>query len=462
MTQPLSKKLWKSFIIFGIIMVLMLWLFQIVFLNSFYEIFKKRELRKIGNDVIRYFGTEEFETKVYEESLKKGVAIRILDSNGTVVYPLNYLDLISPPRLSDGEYKDLVERTLEDPSKMVFYEQHLEQLNLTKLICAQPLKGGDNLYYLYMTTVLEPIDATTNVLQNQLLIISVVIILLSLVISYFISKKIANPISELTDSAKQLSLGDYNVEFDSEGFVEVRELSEYLNMAKSEMINAINMRSDLLANVSHDLKTPITVIKSYAEMIRDITGKDDQQREEDLNIIIDEANHLTDLIDEILDLTRTEASLRNLKLIPINMEQLSLEIIEKYNHLYKTKNQVTVKVSGEPYLLADYDKMVQVIYNLIGNALAYSTEDDDVKVEITNDGKHFIYQVKDTGQGIIDTDKDKIWTQYYRSSKNHKRTGKGSGLGLYIVQNVLEAHGFEYGVKDNKPRGSVFYFVSQL
>ena len=155
-----------------------------------------------------------------------------------------------------------------------------------------------------MCTSINPIDSTVTILKNQFLTVSIVILLLSFVVGFFISQKLSKPITTLSKSAKKVAKGDYKEEFKSDSNIsEIQELTTSLNYAKDELSKTNELRRELLANVSHDLKTPLTMIKAYAEMVRDITYKDDEKREENLNVITSEVDRLNLLVSDILDLS---------------------------------------------------------------------------------------------------------------------------------------------------------------
>ena len=314
-------------------------------------------------------------------------------------------------------------------------------------------------YKVYVFSPIEDINSTSIVLKDQLIYITVIIMIISVIISYFLSKKITDPITNITRRAKELGNGNYNLLFDESDILEIDELSTTLNEVEKELSKTDEMRRDLMANVSHDLKTPLTMIKAYAEMIRDISYKDDKKRDEHLNVIIDETDRLTSLVNDILDMTKEEANADFLKKEEYDLAVELKKIISKYDIIKETENYNIILESPDTVIVkADKTKINQVVYNLINNAINYTGNDKVVKVKITDEEKDFLVEIIDTGKGIDKKDIKYIWNKYYKQEKNHKRNVVGSGIGLSIVKSILERHGYVYGVNSQKNHGTTFYF----
>ena len=316
--------------------------------------------------------------------------------------------------------------------------------------------------YYFLTTSINPIDSTVTILKNQFLTVSIVILLLSFVVGFFISQKLSKPITTLSKSAKKVAKGDYKEEFKSDSNIsEIQELTTSLNYAKDELSKTNELRRELLANVSHDLKTPLTMIKAYAEMVRDITYKDDEKREENLNVITSEVDRLNLLVSDILDLSKMQANIYELNEEDFDLVKLTQIIIDRYEIFSLTeKYKFVFECNKEKIMIhADKQKMEQVLYNLISNAVNYTGDDKVVKIKI-NDNKDGSCRVEviDTGKGIKKEEIDLIWDKYYKSNKKHNRNMLGTGLGLSIVKNIFELHNYKYGVTSKKDKGSTFYF----
>ncbi len=322
------------------------------------------------------------------------------------------------------------------------------------------MRIGDN--YVFINSQLESLDATNKVLKEQLIYLLIVVIILSIVIAYFVSHSITKPIFEITKKAKKMGKGDLQVKFEPSNISEIDELSETLNYAMSEMIKTDDYRRDLMANVGHDLKTPLTLIKSYAEMVRDITYKDPAKRKEHLNVIINESDRLNELVNDIISLSKLEANAEKLTKEKYDLVSEIKNIIQKFEILELTENYNFVYTGPESAMIfADKGKMNQVIYNLINNAINYTGVDSTVYINLTKVKTGYQVEIIDTGAGIDEKTIAHVWDRYYKTEKKHKRNKVGTGLGLSIVREILEAHDFIYGVKSTVGKGTNFYFIAK-
>ena len=301
--------------------------------------------------------------------------------------------------------------------------------------------------YVYIFTMLEDINATSIILKNQLIYIMFIALLFAVLIAFFLSKRITKPIEEITDKSKKLADGDYSVIFERNGITEIDDLADTLNYLESEISKTDEFRRDLMANVSHDLKTPLTMIKAYSEMIRDISYKNKKKREEHLDIIISETDRLNILVNDILTLSKLQANSEVLNYEEFDLNKEISNIVKHYDIIKETESYIITYNGCENALVyADRNKINQVIYNLINNAINYTGDDNTVNINLRDIGESYIFEVIDHGKGIDPEDIDYIWDKYYKKEKNHKRNVVGTGLGLSIVKNILTIHNFKFGV----------------
>lgn len=312
--------------------------------------------------------------------------------------------------------------------------------------------------YIFIYTYLEPTGTTTEILKNIFLTTSTILILFSFVVSFFISNQVSMPIIRLSKSANKLITGEFKVEPKPSEYTEIKILTENLNEASSEIARTEALRRDLLANVSHDLRTPLTMIKAYAEMIRDLSGDSPEKREKHLKVIIDETDRLTLLVSDILNLSKLQSGVVEMDTKPMNFSLLISEIVSRFTMLENV--EVCLEAQDNICIAADSKQLGQAMYNLITNAINYS-ENGVVTVRLFSikNGK-VRFEVSDTGIGIPEEQLPYIWERYYKvgRSENFKRSIKGTGLGLSIVKGVFERHGFKYGVNSEVGKGSTFWF----
>lgn len=287
----------------------------------------------------------------------------------------------------------------------------------------------------------------------QLICLTLILLPLGIALAVAISRRIAKPITEINESAKRLGEGDYSVRFGGRGSREVGELADTLNFAAEELSKTDGLRRELLANVSHDLRTPLTMIKGYAEVMRDLPG---ENTPENVQIIIDEAGRLNDLVNDLLDLSRLQAGVLELSRERFDLTGSIKEILTRYDKL--ADFSFPFEPEENIYVMADKLKISQVVYNLVNNAVNYAGADKTVALTQEVIGNDVRISVTDTGEGIPQDKLRDIWDRYYKVDQEHRRAQVGTGLGLSIVKNVLDLHGGSYGVISELGKGSTFWF----
>jgi signal transduction histidine kinase len=316
-------------------------------------------------------------------------------------------------------------------------------------------KQGEQ-FAVIVRAVISPVNATVTTLRYQLYYISSIVLVFSIVLAIVIAKKISKPIEEISQSAMALANGNYDTRFTGKGFHEIVALSDTLNTAAVELSRVESLRRELLANVSHDLRTPLSLIYSYAEMMRDFPG---EVTPEQTQTIMDETRRLTTLVNDILDISKLENEMEKLNLSRYNLTQSVSETAKITEKLLKREGfKITFSHNGDVFVDADKAKIDRAFYNLLINAINYSVESRNILVEQTITGNNARISVKDWGEGIAETDLPFIWDRYYKSVKTHKRAVTGSGLGLSIVKKIIDIHGGKYGVVSETGKGSTFWF----
>lgn len=458
--KSLKFKMWTYFVIFAASIMVLLWLLQIVFMNSYYETMKTNEIKRIGNSLVTEYGEEGFEDLLYTTSLSEGIVIQIFDGNGNLVYPLNLIDIIRQPRIDYNLFAEFLINLAQSETDYVIYTREDSRMQTPTLIYGAILDNpqGSN-YFLYINSTLQPIDSTVNVLKNQLIMVTAISLFLALGLSYFIANKLTRPIEKITKSAEVLGQGNYDIEFEKGQYTEIDNLANTLNYATKELAKTEELRKDLIANVSHDLRTPLTLIKSYGEMIRDISGNNEEKRNYHLKTIIDESDRLTRLVNDMLDLSKTQSGLDTIDFKSFDIKATTERILGRFNYFIDNEAYTfTLNSPDEAYVMGEEEKIEQVIYNLISNAVNYSQDTRDIVINIIDEGRVINFQVIDKGLGIAKEDLNNIWERYYKVDKTHERARVGSGIGLSIVKSILIAHKAEYGVESQLGIGSIFYF----
>ena len=311
-------------------------------------------------------------------------------------------------------------------------------------------------YLLLFNGVITPIGTTVRTLKIQLLFVTVIILMVAAFMAQWLSRRIANPIVGINSSAKKLASGDFDATFSGGDYLEITQLSDTLNFTAHELKEADSLKQELIANTSHDLRTPLTMIIGYAEVMRDLPG---ENTPENVQVIIDEARRLTTLVNDMLDLSKLQAGTEELEISEFNITGVTEDIVERMRKLTEQDGfTFTFEYENPVYVKADETKITQVIYNFLTNAVNYSDERRDIKVLQTVSNKTVRLSFVDHGKGIPKEKLPNIWDRYYKIDSTHKRSHVGSGIGLSIVKSILEKHNARYGVISNTESGSTFWF----
>ena len=302
-----------------------------------------------------------------------------------------------------------------------------------------------------------------SIVRSQLILVTIAVLALGIIISFITSKWLAAPLAQMSKDAKRLGKGDFDVRFEGSGYSEVSELAETLNDAAAELKKTDSLRKDLMANVSHDLRTPLTMIKSYAEMIRDISGENREKREEHLGVIIEETDRLSKLVNEILLLSRVQSGSEEFDEKPFDIQHAAAEIVQTFRVMESEGYSIEYSPLDEDIsVIGDEAKIKQVISNLLSNAVKYSEENKKIQVYFEKEDGYVKLCVKDHGIGIAEDQLDMIWGRYERASQRGARSKDGSGLGLSICSEILKRSHAEYGVESVLGEGSTFWFRMKI
>lgn len=509
---------------FTAILLVLLWMFQTVYLDTFYTAIKKNELDQALRVLKEHMDDEDLQSTIDTISGDYEIYILVSESDGSKLYASEYsrsYNVISKDKIKDyfKECKETGEKIVinhKAPSNMELGDENIlpndSSADESENQEGQEDQGSDseserssdapsnkpsdipssdlsdrpkdfgnkpffnfksnddyqNVTYADIATLdgeecivmvnaqLTPVDATVHTIQVQLICISVIMIILSLIIALLVSKKISRSIVKVNQTAKQLAKGDFQVIFNGKDYKEIAELSDTLNSTAKELGRAENLQRELIANVSHDLRTPLTMIIAYSEVMRDLP---DENTSENIQVVIDESRRLTNLVNDMLDISKLQAGVVESKVEEYNLTESIKLVITRYAKLIEQDGyMVSFEYNESVIVEADEFKIYQVIYNLINNAINYTGKDKSVIVKQIVSGDRVRIEVTDTGIGISENDIKYVWERYYKVDKTHKRAVMGTGLGLSIVKNILELHGAKYGVKSQVNQGSTFWF----
>jgi len=470
---------WSLFITlasFAALVLVLLWLFQVVFLESFYKTIRVYDVKTSAGVIAANIDSVNLDSLMESDARDNNVSIVVSDLQGNALHAASFGPDDIVRRLSAQGIANLAVRAQANGGSylMRFNARQLvpEDLNRGSFggWIPQPGRGQmESIFYARVVTGsdavpkaiiiiadISPVNATVSAIRVQLIIVTAVMLILALLLALLISRRISRPIVKINASAKQLAKGRYDTDFTSGGYREVAELGETLNYAAGELAKTDNLRRELIANVSHDLRTPLTMITGYSEVMRDLPGENTQ---ENVQIVIDEAKRLTSLVNDMLDLSKLQSGADTLKPAPFNLTASIRLMLGRFAKLTEQDGySIRFENSGDVWACADELKISQVVYNLMNNAIAFTGSDKTVVVRQLTEGGRVRVEVADTGAGIPADKLNDIWDRYYKAQTTGGSASAGSGIGLSIVKAILTLHDAPFGVQSGEGRGSVFWF----
>ncbi len=461
--RSIKFNVWVRFEAIVIAMLLFTYVFLIVLFPTFYEWMKTYEIA----EAMAYIRTSwsvgsdgDFSNVVSGIARKNKMYIEI-----STPYYVGYVDYLGGSQsLSQLSKKQYQQAALASESG-VYYEQFRDERenNTVMTMCTYIGSRDEPEAFIFICSYVQPIGTTVAIFQRQFMFVSLMVMMITLFVSMFFANKITNPIININRHAKELPHGKFDARIDERDFNEIKQLAETLDDASKEIAKSDDLRRELMANISHDLRTPLTMIKAYAEMIRDLSGDNPEKRERHLKVIIDETDRLSSLVNDILDLSKLQAGVTEMNMSVLNLSDELSGVISRFDIL-RDNDGIIIELQAEDGIVinADKTKLEQVVFNLINNAVTYTGNDNTVVVRLFRKEPGLMrFEVIDHGDGIAPENLPYIWDRYYRVSernKTHKRAKLGSGIGLSIVKSVLEQHGFAYGADSAVGQGSTFWF----
>ena len=482
----------KFFIITSVFFIIFIsgsLLFQSLYFNKFY-IGKKMHsfednFRVLKDDYGKDALNDRKKITNFEESNNSKIAI--LD---TTTGNLSFVDENNGQKRSSNSInviRQTIYKWLSDtPSnaavqqgQTVTYIADNKEYNIKNIVCVSMITSSDNKkQVLFAVTSLQPVDEATSVLKEFYIYLFAGAIVLIVIMSTIYSRMITKPLVRLNRVADNMAQLDFSEQCIVESDDEIGRLAKTLNFLSQNLDYALRslresndrlrediekekrlekMRKEFVAGVSHELKTPISLIEGYAEGIKDdiVQGED---REYYLDVIIDESHKMGNLVTDMLDLSQLESGNFKLKQTEFELDKLVVATSKKYLNLIQEKNiKMEVRIKEGIKVFADKNRIEQVITNFLTNAIRYGSENGNIKVAMVNQGPNIVIEVENDGENIPEESKEKLWNKFYKIDKSRNRSLGGTGLGLAIVKNILMLHESEFGVT-NTETGVKFYF----
>lgn len=463
--RSIKHKLWLA--IFGLtaLVIVAIWLCQVVLLEHTYLSEKKAEIMDSTHSIVSTINDKGIllaTADLREVAAENNYCIEVTEFNqGALSQRMTMQPVGSRNILDDDETLRLEMLNLLEQSgqEYVLSDSLRSGYQPRYYVVASYQHDGASEYVVMVASELAPVQEAVSTIRTQLVWISVGLLLVATACSFVIARSLTRPILKISAAAQEIARGNLNTRVDIRSRDELGRLGSDFNVMSKEIAKASTLQRELIANVSHDIRTPLTMIRGYAEMIKDLTGDNREKREEQLDIIIEETNRLDVLVNDILDLSKLQAGQIQPVYSRFDLAEKLREILRRYDLLTTNEGyQFTLTAPEHIWVYADESKIDQVIYNLVNNATNHTGADKRVDVVLEDQPDRAIVKVIDTGAGIEKEYLPLIWDRYYKPYKKKDRKGMGTGLGLSIVKGILQLHHFNFGVISTPGQGSTFWF----
>ncbi len=449
--NKLSIRLGLLFFIFILLIETMLFFFL------YQGIVSERIQSETGNLLARGTTHRNVLEKNFQESTIDHVALMETEAETDVVITDENNNVIE----SSNEITDGMQELINN-SKTLHYTHHGELLEdrwktekymatVSPIVVDEKAVG-----FVFMFLETAPIRNMIHQLTNQFLLVGVISIFITLITIFLLSKFIVSPLIEMKKVTEQLNQGNHENELNTKRDDELGDLARSIQLLSNNLELLKKDRNEFLSSISHDLKTPLTYLKGYADIARrpNLTN---EQRDEYLAIIKEEAENVVVLINNLFELAKMDENQFTIHKQPVKLKEFLEKISQKFQPAFNEVNiRLQIKCAPTVRVSIDAERFKQVISNLLDNALKHSSANTTVTVEVNQNKTGTTIIVSDEGEGIPEEDLPNIWDRLYRVEKSRSRSTGGSGLGLAIVKKIIEGHGGEISVKSTVNKGTTF------
>ena len=481
MKHSIKRQMLTVFVGLILFMIVVFLIINGSFLEKYYIFNKKAEFVKVYTMVQEGVEKDTLSSETPEKELgrlaeRNNISIAVIDSDYNVVYTnvrekqMMVVQLFG--YLYDKNHQEVMESTDDyDICKSVDPQNNTEYLTMWG--------SFDNGDIFIMRSPLESIRLAVTIFNRFIGIVGGCVILVGVLLAWYFSKKITEPIMELATLSQKMADLDFNAKYTSGGSNEIGVLGESFNRMSEKLEQTIsnlkeanyklqkdieqkekreNMRSEFLGNVSHELKTPIALIQGYAEGLKEGVNDDPESREFYCEVIMDEAGKMNRMVKNLLALNQLEFGEDDVQFDRFDITSLIFGVLQSLDILIEQKEAQIIFCHKDPiYVWADEFKVEQVVRNYINNALNHVDGEKVIEIKITQENDVAKITVFNTGTPIPEEDLPHIWEKFYKVDKARTREYGGNGIGLSIVKAIMESFGKGYGAI-NHSNGVEFWF----
>lgn len=439
-----------------LIIILTVIICEIVLITSIKNYFYNNAKDLLSNQI--RLSTEFYNTYLSSTGLKENVSddidvfwkntsaeVQILDTSGNIL--MDSIGYFSFEPITSNDFTKAVAGEL---GTTVY---HLPNTNETMMSVALPLKKGDHIEgVLRFITSLKNVDESIHLISFFLILIGITVIILSSIISIFVAGKIMKPIKEITLGAEKMASGNFNEKIEKTSDDELGKLTDTLNYMSEEILKNENLKNEFIASVSHELRTPLTSIKGWAIALNLCGPEDKEEFKDGLNIIEEESDRLSLLVDELLDFSKLISGKIVVKKDCIDLKDL-LNHTEKQLSPRAERDNIKLLViykDSIPNISADKNRLKQLFMNILDNSFKFTSSGGSITINVSLKENNILISIKDTGCGISKEDLPKVTEKFYKG-KNSKSK---NGIGLSICKEIVSLHNGTLEILSEENKGT--------
>jgi signal transduction histidine kinase len=459
----MEKKLSRKITVF-VLLILIVGIFtMILFSYHFFKNFYKEQLSQEVNEELRGYALliekdvdENIMAYLVEEkNRERHVHMIFFDENLEPIYssPNISLDWLKQYQGWIDIQEDIGEETLQ-------YVDTGIGSHIPHIWAYQPIvKDGQLIGFFFIDKDTGEFEKAKQQLIILLLSMGLFTLVIAIFLTVYLTKVLSKPLIKIAEASREIAKGDFDIKLSISGDDEVGQLAKDINAMTKQLKEFRDSKRQFISHISHDLRTPITYIKGYSAIMRDLPVIEEHEWRRNLDVIYNEATRMEYLVSDLFQLTKLEEGR-----ISLHKEQINiipwLESIVASRQLMLDNQSISCKVSAnksDVMVAIDQHRLGQAVINIIENSIRYTPKNGYIHVYVSEDETSVTFEIRDNGIGISKEDLPHIWERFYRADKSRSRESGGSGLGLAIVKEIVEVHGGNVDVKSSEGEGTSFY-----
>lgn len=427
----------EIFLIVAVVITVAAVAFSVIF-NSLYT----ERLQTLADDYSYEFATlSSYNAETFEDAAvgisedfiyKNKIEVQVIDKKGNIIVSTSGF------QPSDESMSDYEKAVLSPSGTATFKGKNSDGENILSRTTVIKSENGDMLGAYRWVTSFEATQRKVTGFVIAVFVVCIGILGFCALSGLFFIKSIVRPVRDVSNMARKIAMGDFDTRIEIEKEDEIGELCDTINYMASELSQAETIKNDFISSVSHELRTPLTAIRGWGETAKMSIGTDGELVEKGLDVVLSEADRLSNLVEELLDFSRMQSGRLTLNTVPIDICDLLATAVNMYTELAR---QQGIELSYTPpaetsTVLGDADRLKQVFINIIDNAVKYTEKGGLVLIVQTKEEGCVRIQIKDTGVGIPAQDIDRVKEKFFKSNK----TVRGSGIGLAVADEIIKHH----------------------